>query len=484
MTRMQKILWLTAILVGIFLGLPTITHAQKEDTLLSQKKIYLNSRCIGGCPENSYCTTERIKVDINTSVPVYKCKCHVNYIKEGDQCVYQDPCIDNGGCHEMAVCTPTKSGRACECVSGYSGNGFICCPQGYTLSDDYSCVELDKCANVDCNTNTTGQVCFEGVCSSCHESSQCGESLQCCSGTCVSGTCDLRIASWNLHEDYTDGYSSAKERIQHGIETIIIPLSPDIISLQEVIGKSGCINGWTQTEMIDYFLDKLNKYSKDKTYELAFFVRNHQSGSICKSRSGLAMIYNSTRLMIDPETPYRACLNDPADPIPQAQAEGPSWCINRRGEEKNKHIIAAGIRFLDKTWNKTVNVFNVHPAAGNDSVEHNKLISELIYQTESLEGGQLPVIVAGDFNASRKELNSISSIFMEGFLESADDGIDHILVGADEFITYYNNSWKELDYFFEYYNQDGLIHSDHSIISKRIGVAQCPALNFENNECL
>ena len=83
--------------------------------------------------------------------------------------------------------------------------------------------------------------------------------------------------------------------------------------------------------------------------------------------------------------------------------------------KKNKHIIAAGIRFLDKTWNKTVNVFNVHPAAGNDSVEHNKLISELIYQTESLEGGQLPVIVAGDFNASRKELNSISSIFMEGF---------------------------------------------------------------------
>lgn len=100
------------------------------------------------------------------------------------------------------------------------------------------------------------------------------------------------------------------------------------------------------------------------------------------------------------------------------------------------------------------------------------------------ESGQLPTIVAGDFNASREELNSISSIFEDAFLESVDDGIDHILIGTNDFMTYYENTWTELDYFFEYYNSDGLIHSDHSIISKRVGVALCPALKFEDNECL
>lgn len=44
-----------------------------------------------------------------------------------------DECsVESDACHDNATCMDTVGNYSCECVSGFSGNGFIC--SGITLA--------------------------------------------------------------------------------------------------------------------------------------------------------------------------------------------------------------------------------------------------------------------------------------------------------------------------------------------------------------
>lgn len=74
----------------------------------------------GGCHELAMCTIEKDTV---------KCSCPEGYDGDGTECADVDECAkDNGGCHEHATCTNTPGSRECACDEGYFGDGIECWP--------------------------------------------------------------------------------------------------------------------------------------------------------------------------------------------------------------------------------------------------------------------------------------------------------------------------------------------------------------------
>lgn len=168
------------------------------------------NECTGnaaGCSADATCT--------NTSGG-FVCRCKTGFEGDGKTCV-ATPCApgyqtgvggcvdtnecDNGtaGCSPDATCINTVGGFACQCKTGYTGNGTSCtpvtCGSGYRLVTSGAwagtCQDINECyeGSDDCHPNATcqnKQGGYQCVCQSGFTGN--GQSCTCAPGTELSGT--------------------------------------------------------------------------------------------------------------------------------------------------------------------------------------------------------------------------------------------------------------------------------------------------------
>ena len=127
-----------------------------------------------GNGKNCIITTTPV-IDTTPTTPSVPPLCDAGYFLDIKtlKCIDFDECSTGlNDCHDDAECTNTDGGYACECKSGFIGNGTDCtattttpltpsvtpkpCPAGSTLSDDgLTCVDIDECVTGDhiCHRN-------------------------------------------------------------------------------------------------------------------------------------------------------------------------------------------------------------------------------------------------------------------------------------------------------------------------------------------
>jgi hypothetical protein len=122
------------------------------------------------CHENAYCTNKAgsfacecksgYEGDGTVCTAVQSCKAGFAYFKGDDKktsgCYDIDECAEThtNNCHENAECTNKAGSFACECKSGYEGDGTTCkpgCKDGFFLggNDQDMCLDKDECMNGD-----------------------------------------------------------------------------------------------------------------------------------------------------------------------------------------------------------------------------------------------------------------------------------------------------------------------------------------------
>jgi len=102
---------------------------------------------IGVCHENARCLNK---------IPGFACDCETGFIGDGIvSCIDIDECEDGfDECHSMATCTNTVGSYTCECIDDWSGNGKVCSEDICSQCDDLaSCKSKSDCK---CQNGYTG----------------------------------------------------------------------------------------------------------------------------------------------------------------------------------------------------------------------------------------------------------------------------------------------------------------------------------------
>jgi fibulin 1/2 len=153
---------------------------------------------------------ELSSLGVNTSYPIS--------LQDLNECLQ-----NNGGCHSKAKCTNRFGGFNCNCLPGYSGNGYNCVDIDECLANTHKCHERASCNNTDGNHRCK---CDDGLAGNgtncedinecligshlCHDNSTCnntkgGYSCECNQGFSGNGT-----HCWDVNECLNAGHNCDK----------------------------------------------------------------------------------------------------------------------------------------------------------------------------------------------------------------------------------------------------------------------------------
>lgn len=285
--------------------------------------------------------------------------------------------------------------------------------------------------------------------------------VACLLGACTDDYLDFHIVTWNAYhwQSQADAatvghaplnFASWRDRIEHGVEEAIVEqgIKPDIIALQELLtwveddwdpdDCGGTTNGADAVQIIINTLErkfqcprdpqdpevKQDPECVDDKWQLMFFVQNDRGyHNECDWGQGLAIIYRSTAIQLEPFYNTLECLNKDGipDDIPDAGyaldgialSEGAEFCLKSSNGGKSDYIIAGG-RISHLASNYKANLYVTHPWKNDESgwrnEDHEAILSKIMdvetfYYNDDPDHA-FPPILMGDFNAGATDLDT------------------------------------------------------------------------------